>query len=61
MSLLGKWRIVAMPDYESDFPDMPEPAYILLGKSGDEFALPVRSTGSFMAMQSSSLGLAMTK
>ncbi|HTV31617.1 MAG TPA: hypothetical protein VME69_00670 [Methylocella sp.] len=44
MSLLGKWRIVAMPDYESDFPDMPEPAYILLGKSGDEFALPVRST-----------------
>ena len=28
MSLQGKWRIVEMPDYEADFPDMMEPAYI---------------------------------
>jgi hypothetical protein len=35
----GKWRIVDMPDYESDFPDMMEPAYILFdGKGGGEFA-----------------------
>ena len=26
----GKWRIIEMPDYESDYPDMMEPAYILL-------------------------------
>lgn len=38
MSVLGKWRIVEMPDYESDFPDMMEPAYILFDKSGSEFA-----------------------
>jgi hypothetical protein len=35
----GKWRIIKMPDYMSDFPDMVEPAYILLdGKGGGEFA-----------------------
>jgi hypothetical protein len=35
----GKWRIVEMPDYTSDFPDMVEPAYILFdGKGGGEFA-----------------------
>ena len=35
----GKWRIVKMPDYEADFPDMVEPAYILFdGKGGGEFA-----------------------
>jgi hypothetical protein len=35
----GKWRIVKMPDYTSDFPDMVEPAYILFnGKGGGEFA-----------------------
>jgi hypothetical protein len=34
----GKRRIVKMPDYTSDFPDMVEPAYILLdGKGGGEF------------------------
>jgi hypothetical protein len=38
MSIQGKWRIVEMPDYEADFPDMMEPAYILFGKSGGEFA-----------------------
>jgi hypothetical protein len=35
----GKWRIVRMPDYTSDYPDMVEPAYILFdGKGGGEFA-----------------------
>ncbi len=35
----GKWRIIEMPDYEADFPDMVEPAYILFdGKGGGEFA-----------------------
>jgi hypothetical protein len=35
----GKWRVVKMPDYTSDYPDMVEPAYILLdGKGGGEFA-----------------------
>lgn len=38
MSVKGKWRIVKMPDYEGDFPDMVEPAYIQFGKSGGEFA-----------------------
>jgi hypothetical protein len=35
----GKWRIVKMPDYTSDFPDMVEKAYILFdGEGGGEFA-----------------------
>ncbi len=35
----GKWRIVEMPGYESDYPDMMEPAYILFdGKGGGGFA-----------------------
>jgi len=35
----GKWRIVKMPDYTADFPDMVEPAYILFdGEGGGEFA-----------------------
>jgi hypothetical protein len=38
MSLQGKWRIVQMPDYLDDFPDMAEPAYILFCPSGGEFA-----------------------
>ena len=28
MSLKGKWRIIAMPDFEADYPDLVEPAYI---------------------------------
>ena len=37
--MTGKWRIVEMPDYESDYPDMVEPAYILFdGKGGGDFA-----------------------
>jgi hypothetical protein len=35
----GKWRIVEMPDYVEDYPDMMEPAYIFLdGEGGGEFA-----------------------
>ena len=37
MSIQGKWRIVEMPDYEADFPDMMEPADIRFGKFGGEF------------------------
>jgi hypothetical protein len=38
MSIRGKWRISHIPSYESDFPDMMGPAYILFSKSGGEFA-----------------------
>lgn len=35
----GKWRIVEMPDYTADYPDMMEPAYILFdGNGGGDFA-----------------------
>src|SRR6516225_3895763 len=35
----GKWRIIKMPDYTSDYPDMVEPAYIRFdGKGSGEFA-----------------------
>jgi hypothetical protein len=39
MSVLGKWRIVEMPDYVEDYRDMMEPAYILFEAPGiGEFA-----------------------
>lgn len=39
MSLAGRWRIVAMPDYVEDYPDMMEPAYIEFAANGcGEFA-----------------------
>ncbi len=39
MSLGGKWRIVEMPDFPADYPDMVEPAYILFAlKGGGEYA-----------------------
>lgn len=39
MSLTGRWRIVEMPDYVEDYPDMLEPAYILFEADGSgEFA-----------------------
>lgn len=39
MSLKGKWRITKMPDFEADYPDMVEPAYILFeGEGGGKFA-----------------------
>jgi hypothetical protein len=39
MTMLGRWRIVEMPDYVEDYPDMVEPAYILFEENGSgEFA-----------------------
>lgn len=39
MSLLGRWRIVEMTDYEADYPDMVEPAYLVFKAGGSgEFA-----------------------
>lgn len=39
MTVRGKWRIVEMPDYETDYPDMMGPAYIFFdGKGGGDFA-----------------------
>ena len=39
MSLRGRWRIVEMPDYTQDYPDMMDPAYILFEDHGSgEFA-----------------------
>lgn len=39
MSLAGRWRIVAMPDYTDDYRDMMEPAYLLFETNGSgEFA-----------------------
>jgi hypothetical protein len=46
MSILGKWRIVEMPDYEDDYPDMMEPAYILFEGARGEFAFGC-VTGAF--------------
>ena len=46
MSILGKWRIVELPGYEADYADMVEPAYILFGPAGGEFAFGC-VTGSF--------------
>ena len=34
MSLDGKWRIIEMPDFEADYPDMVERAYILFRADG---------------------------
>jgi len=39
MSVTGKWRIVEMPGYPDDYPDLAEPAYILFENGGGgEFA-----------------------
>jgi hypothetical protein len=46
MSLIGRWRIVEMPDYDDDYPDMMEPAYILFGSDRSEFAFGC-VTGAF--------------
>lgn len=46
MTLQGKWRIVEIPDYDDDFPDMMGPAYIHFGPTGGEFAFGC-VTGSF--------------
>ena len=50
MSLTGKWRIVEMPDYETGFLDMIEPAYILFdGQGGGEFAFGCVTGGIYGA------------
>jgi hypothetical protein len=46
MSVLGKWRIVELPGYEDDYADLMEPAYILFGQTGGEFAFGC-VTGAF--------------
>lgn len=39
MTIRGKWRIVEMPNYEPDYPDMMEPGYIFFDdEGGGEFA-----------------------
>ena len=39
MTLRGKWRILEIPGYKADYPDMMGPAYIFFdGKGGGEFA-----------------------
>lgn len=39
MNLDGKWRIVEMPDFDADYPDLVGPAYILFEDDGSgEFA-----------------------
>lgn len=50
MSIEGKWRIVEMPDYTPDYPDMVEPAYILFdGKGGGELAFGCVTGGIYQA------------
>ncbi len=34
MSVLGRWRIVEMPDATDDYPDMREPAHFLFQANG---------------------------
>ncbi len=46
MSILGRWRIVEMPDYTDDYPDMMSPAYILFESTRGEFAFGC-VTGAF--------------
>ncbi len=46
MSVLGKWRIVEMPDYDEDHPDIMEPAYILFEPTRGEFTFGC-VTGTF--------------
>ena len=39
MTIKGRWRIVQMPDYDADYPDMMGPAYIVFeGDGSGEFA-----------------------
>ncbi|WP_372085045.1 hypothetical protein [Tistrella mobilis] len=46
----GKWRITNMPDYEEDYPDMVEPAYILSdGKGAGEFVFGCVTGGIYGA------------
>lgn len=39
MTIKGRWRIVQIPDYDTDYPDMMGPAYIVFeGDGSGEFA-----------------------
>ena len=40
MSLTGKWRIVTLPDFPADYPDLAEPAYILFQGDGAKRLTP---------------------
>lgn len=46
MTLQGRWRIVELPGYEADYPDMVGPAHILFESTGGEFAFGC-VTGAF--------------
>ena len=46
MTLQGRWRIVELPGYDPDYPDLMELAYIAFGSVGGEFAFGC-VTGSF--------------
>ena len=46
MSVLGRWRIVALPGYEPGYADMVEPAYILFEAARGAFAFGC-VTGAF--------------
>ena len=46
MSVLGKWRIMEMPDYTDDYLNMMGPAYILFEPTRGEFAFGC-VTGAF--------------
>ena len=50
MGINGKWRIVGMPDYQDNYPDMVERAYILFNESGGQFAF-ARVTAPYVASQ----------
>jgi hypothetical protein len=34
MSLAGRWRIITMPEFDADSPDLVGPAYILFDNDG---------------------------
>ena len=38
MTVRDKWRILEVPGYEADYPDMMGPAYITFDNDGGEFA-----------------------
>ena len=64
MSLLGRWRITEMPDYEDDYLDMMEPAYILFEAargSSPSAASPAPSQAAVITTPSSSTGTATTR
>lgn len=58
MSLKGKWRIVEMPDFEADYPDLVEPAYILFAGDGSgEFAFGCCTGHIWAASSTAAIGI----